>query len=421
MKQIKTIFMVMSALAFVAMAGSCAKDNKPNKCLGGEGSGFDVCSGIDILGIEMGHTFPTGGTLDVYEMLTKISAKLDKKVVGYQIAVNVNGLTRATSAYGKAKQSPDCEITMTDCSKFNIASQTKTITVAALLKLLDANGLTVDSSVSAYLPTAWTRTSYMNRLRFRHFISHRTAFPGSNSANPNTSNWDACKTFVESTPQPAFCTNPSNPDGNGFDYKNCNMALMRIIIPTLWRNLATAPAELKNAPQITDELCKKYYELYVKQFILIPANAAGSLKQSSPNDVLYYTFGSKDAGDDYYLDWTGHGGGGGWVMNAVDLAKTMYAIGNNDAICTSANRAIMRNHPTLGWSGGFTNAFNTTRGLAFGHGGDLNSQGGEMHGNFAILPNGVVVAVMINSDDPDGGESNDLFTYIINAYESSIK
>ena len=121
----------------------------------------------------------------------------------------------------------------------------------------------------------------------------------------------------------------------------------------------------------------------MQQNILTPANAKGSLTQASPSDVLFYNWSTNESGDNYFLDWTGHGGGGGWVMNAADLARTMYAIGYNDAVCTPANRAIMQAHPTLGWSAGFINANNTSRGLALGHGGDLNSQQGEMHARFS--------------------------------------
>lgn len=409
-------------LLVVVSISACKKENSPNECGGGEGDGFEVCQNQVDLGIEEGITFAAGGKkLNVYKMVDSISATLKNRVVGYQIAVCYNGQVVAAQAWGYAKRVPDCPVLMDDCSKFNIASQSKTITTAALLQLLDANNLTVDSAIAPYLPSGWAVSGYMSRLRFRHFISHRTAFPGTNSATPSTSNWNACKTFVESTPQPAVCPNPNNPDQNAFDYRNCNLAIMRIIIPALWRKLPTAPAELKNAPAITDALCQKYYEQYVQQYVLTPAGVSASLKQSSPGDVLFYDWTSTDAGDDYFTDWTLHGGGGGWVMNAAKLARTMYAIGYNDAVCTPANRAIMQSHPTLGWRGGFTNTANTTQGLAFGHGGDLNSQGGEMHGNYAILPNGITVSVMINSDDPDGGQGNDLFNYIINAFEGAIE
>ncbi|MDV7399118.1 serine hydrolase domain-containing protein, partial [Arthrospira platensis SPKY1] len=95
-------------------------------------------------------------------MLANMAAQLDGNVVGYQIAVSIDGLVRATRSYGLSKRSPDCEVGMFDCRKFNIASQTKTITVAAVLKLLEENGLTIDSPVSPHLPDDWTRTSYMD-------------------------------------------------------------------------------------------------------------------------------------------------------------------------------------------------------------------------------------------------------------------
>lgn len=420
MKVTNTIKLFTCAILLCALGTvtSCKKEDKNGAC----GPSEEACSNQVDEPKPGGIVFATGGTkLNVDAMVTAIAANLKNRVTGYQIAVCNGGTIAAAEAWGSAKQWPDCYVQMNDCSRFNIASQSKTITTAALLQLLDANGLTIDSAVAPYLPNGWQRTAYMNRLCFRHFLSHRTAFAGANSATPTTSDWNACKTFVESVPQPAMCPNQNIPDQNTFDYKNCNLALMRIIIPTLWKNLNSAPAELKNAATITDALCTKYYELYVQQFVLAPSGATGTLTQTNPGNVLFYNYGTLDAGDEYFLDWTGHGGGGGWVMNAVNVARTMHAIGYKDAVCTPANRAIMRGHPTLGWRAGFLNTTTTSQGVANGHGGDLNSQQGEMHGNYAILPNGVVVSVMINSDDPDGNQANDLFNYIINAYEDAIE
>lgn len=416
MKSVKTILAALILVFTVSGISSCKKD-EDDKC------GTDTtpeCAGVVEMPMEEIMSPAGGNAFQVDEFMDVLEANVKGQVVGYQIAVSYQGKIIAARSDGFAKRAPDCAAEMTDCSIFNIASQTKTITTVALMKLLSANGLTVDSPVAPHLPASWQRTAYMNRLCFRHFLGHRTAFPGANSATVTTSDWNACKTFVESTPQPAFCPNQNTPDQNGFDYKNCNLALMRIIIPTLWKNLAFCPQELKNAPQITDDLCKKYYELYVQTFVLGIAGVQGSLTKPANNDVLFYEWVNLNAGDTYIADWTAHGGGGGWCMNAASVAKLMNAINENEDVITAENLAIMKSHPTLGWRFGFINTTNTSKGRAYGHGGDLNSQGGDMHGNYAMLPGGIYVSIMINSPEPGGGQSGSLFNYIINAYEAAF-
>ena len=44
---------------------------------------------------------------------------------------------------------------MTVDDRFNIASVSKTITAAAVLKLLNDKGISVDTTVYNYLPTDW--------------------------------------------------------------------------------------------------------------------------------------------------------------------------------------------------------------------------------------------------------------------------
>ena len=162
----------------------------------------------------------------------------------------------------------------------------------------------------------------------------------------------------------------------------------------------------------------------MKTKLFQPVGVVDAEQVAPGNDemTLYYDLNSSDPGDEYVQDWRSHGGGGGWYMRASDIVKVIMGMWENNAILSPANRNIMMDHPTFGWKQGFNEERNTSRGRAFGHGGDLAYKNeGHMHGVFAILPDGIYADIMINStfpDDPDRGSSS-LFRIICDAYEGA--
>ncbi len=397
----------------------CAR-NKNN------GAGGSVSLSCNINTVPTIISDGTGSTFDVTLFLQALTDSISI-ANGYQIAIAYQGNIVATSSNGLARKEVDCYLEMNDCNPINIASQTKIITAAAVLQLLDANNLTLDSLIWPHFPPDWNISNYARTLSFRHFLYHRTALPGVNSVNINTSNWDAVRTYVTTaTPDPSI--QGATLDGNQYAYRNLNYAAMRIIIPSLWKRLGTGPSELNNS-DITDQISRTYYERYVQDFILNPAGVTGARLTTtgfSPanSSTLFYSLNLPEDsnGEAYEEDWRAHGGGGGWVMRAVDVARVMMAI-SDSVVISGSNVNLMQIHPTLTWSM-FLNLTNSPRGFIFAHGGDLQSRGERMHGTSVSTQDGVHITIMVNSqfidlvNRPNAG-SNALFNLVVQAYLNS--
>jgi CubicO group peptidase (beta-lactamase class C family) len=365
---------------------------------------------------------PSGSIFDKQKFINALEDSISS-AVGYQIAVGYNGGIIGTASGGFARKKIDCIYFMSDCNIFNIASQTKSFTTAALLQLLTANNLTVDDLIWPYLPSDWVLPAYVKKLSFRHCLGHRTAVPGTNSDGKSTTNFAGLKLSFTSDAVDSLVVD-SNPDNNKYRYLNADLAIMRLIIPALWKNLPDADNELKSAPAITDALSKKYYEKYMKTKVFEPVGVVDA-EQKAPggkDNTLHYFSSGNNAGAAFETDWTTHGGGGGWFMRASDIVKIIMGMWENDEVLSPENRIIMMDHPTLGWKQGFTTERNTTRGRAFSHGGDLGASDGEqVHGAFAILPDGIYVNMMVNSNIPGYNKANSttLFRIICNAYNEA--
>lgn len=338
--------------------------------------------------------------------------------VGYQYTIGVGTQIARTGTDGQAMTFEECTaLAMGSCLKMNIASQTKTITAAATMKLLEANVLNPDvAKVADYLPSDWTFTAWSRNLTFTQMMTHRSAMLSPNSDFDNTLSFSALKDYMAQDGQDSI--------KNVFRYRNANYALMRIVIPRLWQMLPDAPAELKSATEIDDKTSQTYYEKYIQDKFFAPAGIVGATLNftDKDKDVLFYNSGLEEKGVDFDYDWRNITGGGGWYMSSNDLVKFMIAIQTNDAILSPQARDWMENPVTgNGFEIGYISESTVTGGQAYGHGGDLGTsldpaKSKEMHGMLMKFPNNIFVAIMVNSNFPPN--STGLFSKTVNSYQA---
>jgi CubicO group peptidase (beta-lactamase class C family) len=322
---------------------------------------------------------------------------------GYQIAVLQGSFPMFVKSAGMAREAKECpKLELGNCNKMNIASVTKMMTAATTLKLLDLQGLDETATVGQFLPTSWNVPAGMANLTFQQMLSHRTGLHQytKNSDFSNTLSYEGLRTLAKTGP---------NPDSISFRfYRNANVAMMRIIIPALWKNVAGCPAELQSAGEITDALSQKYYEQAVRQFVLTPVGATGELDAGTLDDfqTLYYSSnGSKGYSSG---NWKGITGGGGWNMSAVDMARV--ADGIFDGSIVSSTIATNMINKVMGvW-----NYLPVTDGTLVGHGGDISGSEGEWHNVLLYNQNNrLSIAININSRTVEGGG---LYNIIVRAY-----
>ena len=116
-------------------------------------------------------------SLDAFE--SNIRAAFLPNTVGFAYVILQNGQEVRSDAEGPGRTGTDGQRWMTVNDRMHIASVSKTITTAAVLRLVeDTQGLTLDSSIEQYLPPsdpssgAWERHVSIGFLTFRDLLSH---------------------------------------------------------------------------------------------------------------------------------------------------------------------------------------------------------------------------------------------------------
>jgi D-alanyl-D-alanine carboxypeptidase len=398
------------AIAFIAMLFIASCEKEPITCQyddGGTGSleGFPSylvnCVATDF---ETPITNPVNGQKFNHQKFVLALNDSLLNLGGVQYAIMQNGFVYLNGANGMARASNSCpEVQLTACNKMNIASCTKLITSACVMKMLYEQGLDENDTIGPFLPTSWNCPAAMRSLRFQDLLRHRSGLhPFTENADfDQTLSYNGLKTLAETGP---------DTDSIGFSvYRNANYALMRIMMPALWKNLASCPQALLDADNITDEISQQYYDEAIRQFVFSPVGADGELDAAAMGDfeTLYYRGSSSNGAG----NWKNKAGGGGWNMTALDMAKIINGIFNGTVVSSTVRDAMLNNNL------GFWNTLTVTDGQLRGHGGDITGLTLEMHSLMVYHTTlNIAIAVNINSGTING---QGLYNIVQNAYNQA--
>lgn len=113
--------------------------------------------------------------VDTAKVAQTLHAKLGNgNTVGYAFAITEDGRLAATGAGGKARI--DKNLAFTANTRMDIASATKNISAAALLKLVEKRGVTLDTKLWGYLPLDLRANmdESWKSLTIKHILGHRS-------------------------------------------------------------------------------------------------------------------------------------------------------------------------------------------------------------------------------------------------------
>jgi hypothetical protein len=325
----------------------------------------------------------------------KLEAKLKGKSVGYQFTVVSNGVLAVSRAGGDARRAPDANPrTMSADDKFNIASVSKAITAAAVMKLLTQNKISADAEVYSYLPPTWTLGANVKSITFRQLLTHRSGIRCETEVT-----YALLKECVAGGVQPA--------DKLVQSYNNNNFALFRIIIPRL--------AGFKDTLLSNDaEKSKDYaafYATYVQNNVFMPIGLRGIVLKSIATDPgLAYQFPSPNIAGESFGDMTETSASRGWNMSSKQLATFINGLLYTEKIVPNAIAEQMKKEQLGLWPHIISNKV-----ISYEHGGHYpgkNKEGklwnnGEMNTLIIAFPNGVSVAMIVNSQFGPGGSLAD--------------
>jgi CubicO group peptidase (beta-lactamase class C family) len=307
-------------------------------------------------------------------------------------ALSQHGQLAIAGSTGFAQRAPDPLVPMTSEIRSTVASVSKAITAPLVYKLLAENGLTIDAPVTPWLPAAWVKGPGFagNGVTFRHLLTHTSglaqafdALVDAGQNGPWENDWDGLEFVVENG------TVPNSPR----DYKNANFALLRVIIPELWK-AAGGPGGAVTEANVGDRYLQYLHELVLNREGI---ESITCWPQAGYPEAKSYNFDDPTlAGSSNSSSLDACGGHANLHFSAQELTRYAAAFRYNDVIMSPSDRTTMRDE-LAGWNG----ASAVDGGTAYSHGGSWNKTGSRYTRTCVMeLPHGVNASIVINSMPP---------------------
>ena len=343
----------------------------------------DAPISINILKSEIGKGIKTGGG-----------------PVGWAYVVTKNGTVVAADAGGKSNVEADIDFTIN--TRLELMSATKSITAMAVLKALNAANVSVDTPITPFLPSEWSKGpgfawTSQTPITFRQLLTHTSGilqvFNDPSIDKTGFSNaWDGLALLVKQGATPNVAA--------GEQYKNANYALLRVILPELWR-MADGPKS-----KVTEANHGFRYVDYVNSKLMIPAGLKATSCWDGSDDIATRAYDKENVGQGgVQVEYTGNanecGGHRGLHLSALDLVKLTGRLRQtNDLMPAPVRDAMFTDR--LGWKAASNLASLKTAGLWW-HGGDgFFGSGREIHTCNMNAPQGLQLSIVMNSGRPGG-------------------
>ncbi len=302
-----------------------------------------------------GYPDPPTGQKDIAAVDNAVNSFMQKySIPGVSIAVTRNDKLIYVKSYGKMSAADNTPIANNHL--FRIASISKPITAVGIMKLLEANKLTMDSKIfgaGSILENDFpsSKLASVSDLTVRHLLHHTS------NLWPN--------------------------DGNDPMFRQQNMNHKQLISWTLDNYNGNAVRGVHRYSnfgycllgRVIEKLSGKSYEQFIKDEVLKPAGITGmliggsTLGERKANEVLYTGQGGTDP---YIYNIQRMDSHGGWLATATDLARFMSRVngltGKPDilqpaTISTMTTRSVPSSNYASGWGVNDANHWWHTGGL----------------------------------------------------------
>lgn len=364
---------------------------------------------------------PTNTEIDANKLADVFEAKLKNNCVGYQFVIHYKGENKAFRAGGDARLSQDAPArAMTNFDKYNVASVSKTITAAALMYALNAQGKSVDDAIGTYLPNHWNLPVATSSLTFRNLFQHKSGFHtsyGSDYAN--------LKKLMEEGPT----------TDKTWDYNNANYAIMRLLIVKIAGYSIDEVAPGSSAAVITTKEATQAqsfadnYIDYCQKKVFDPINAGLTNMACKPTDAdpgLCYQFPKDGGNGGDFGDMTLTSAERGWNITSLQLANFMSALHFSEKILPKTLSDKMKDEQ-LGYDAKTT----TPKGMVYYYKGGYypgkqvdgitNQNPGELNSCIIGFDNGIQISFIVNSQYKPGANFDSPYNAAIASFDEWYK
>jgi CubicO group peptidase (beta-lactamase class C family) len=349
--------------------------------------------------------FKAAPKLNVGAFGTTMHTILKANVTGYMLQVRQNGNLIYNLIWDYAQTPADQNKGWNQDTRMHVASVSKFLTAVGMVKTLDAKGISYDAKIIDYLPTYWSKGANINKITFRHLLTHKSGFSTGGSSTDYA--------FMKSKVAAGVAGVGSS------DYENMNFGLMRILIPIINGNVNKGAIFIDNASlnnQVWDAVTLYHYKNYMQAKVFTPAgvnNVEFAPIPGSKNALAYQFPHSNNQG------WNSGNlasvaGGAGWRLSTRELLNVMDAVRRKNTILPAAKAQYMLDNYF-----GIDQAISTPAGKLYNKNGRWGTGDGKSEQCVAyFLPNGMEVAVFVNS--PIGVANFSLRGLVKDAFVNSL-
>lgn len=306
--------------------------------------------------------------------------KVKDRVTGYAMQLRQNGAPVYTLIWNWAQTPADANQGWKLDTRMHVASVSKYITAVAMVKLLDAKGISLDAKIINYLPAHWVKGPKVNLVSFRQLLNHTSGFASTSSA----SNYNFMKTMVA-----------TGALSNGtYDYENMNFGLCRLLLAVINGNI---PQNFNVGPitdQVWDAVGISAYKSYCQTNIFNPAGVPNASFEPLPafKNALAYKFPHNNEDGWNSGDLKSMAGGAAWRLSVDDLLKVMDHVRRRNTIIPAARAQQMLDQKL-----GIDQAIDTPAGKIYAKNGSWSSGGRSEKSVIYYFPNGMELAFLTSS------------------------
>jgi CubicO group peptidase (beta-lactamase class C family) len=336
------------------------------------------------------------------EFMNELHKILKDSSQGHIIQINQNGSPIGNIKWSMAKTAIDGGQTWDFNTRMHIASVSKYLTALGVMKALRLKNLSIDTKISGYLPAYWSKGNNIDKITFRHLLTHRTGF----KVDGDGSDFSLMRSEVA-----AGVSNVGEYSG----YENLNFGLCRILIPVL---MGLMEKDFAGGDNLWDVVSVAWFKSFMQDKIFTPAGVpnvgfAPAMGYKSANAYLFpYNPTQKGWNSG---DLSTAVGGAGFRMSSSELLKVVdHALRRGTILDAPAVQT------GLNWGLGINGSFSSPEGTVFYRKGRWKSSKGTEQTALFIFPDNIEVAVFVNSEIGIEKKPSHVASYIKSIYLNSF-
>jgi CubicO group peptidase (beta-lactamase class C family) len=284
--------------------------------------------------------FKTIRDWDVRAFGTMVHRALQGNTAGYILQVRQHGKLVYHMTWNGSRTPVDGNRAWNEDTRMHVGSVSKFLTAVGLVKLLDSKGISCDAKIADYLPAYWAKGPNVEKITFRHLLTHRSGFGGVQSASDYL--------FMKSKVAAGVAT------VGAYDYENMNFGLCRILMPILRgdisRDRVFTPSDLRTPAtndHLWDVVTLYHYRNYMQANVFAPAGVqnAGFAPPRDGQGALAYPFPHANKPGWDSGDLCTMAGGAGWRLSTRELLNVLDHVRRRNTILPAPRaQYLLDNH-----------------------------------------------------------------------------